>query len=73
MMPQVELFMAFSWTCKHCEHWNFVEAVPAELNSEERSEVEQDHGIELQSYEVDVVRKPTEVTCKVCKSVFATG
>lgn len=68
---RVELEPAFAWLCPKCGTRNFETPVPAELNAEERQELQEDHGVSPSAISRFFL-SPKTVLCMVCQHEFRT-
>lgn len=68
----VELRLAFAWTCPECGLDHFERAINAEMSPEELEELRSEHGV--QPWETGhFSMSPKSVTCPECKQNFQTA
>ena len=65
----VVLRPAFVWNCPRCDRQHFLEAIPAELNFEERQELIEEHGVDPSSL-TSFLTSSEHVECVNCGSDF---
>lgn len=71
-MNKTRIWTAYQWTCDECGKDNFERAIAAELTPEERQEIADDQGLDLEYMRGDFVLAPEVVKCGHCGEQFET-